>query len=96
MRSADERWASVIERRDRGSLLDYSGTDRHQEYHHTTLRHGNERWHLQISYYELTKDAKDATSLDVRTVTSGSFKDARMLHVLYGPCTTTMLRERVD
>jgi hypothetical protein len=78
------------------SLLDYSGTDRHQECRHTTLRHGNEGCYLQISYYELTEDAKDATSLDVRMVTSGSFRDARMLHVLYGPCTTTMLRERVD
>ena len=96
MRSADEHWASVIERCERGSLLDYSGTDRHQECHHTTLRHGNERWHAHISYYELTEDAKDATLLDVRLVMSGSFKDARMLHVLYGPCATTMLRERVD
>jgi hypothetical protein len=96
VRSADERWASVIERCERGSLLDCSGTDRHQECHHTTLRHGNERCHSQVSYYELTEDAKDATLLDVRMVMSGSFDDARMLHVLYGPCTSTMLRERVD
>lgn len=96
MRSADEHWESGIERCERRSLLDYSGTDRHQECHHTTLRHGNERWHLQISYYELTEDAKDATLLDVRMITSGSFNDARMLHVLNGPCTSTMLRERVD
>ena len=45
MRSADERWASVIERRDRGSSLDIPG-----QIDTTTLRHGNERWHLQISW----------------------------------------------
>lgn len=27
---------------------------------------------------------------------SGGFRDARMLHVFYGPRTTTMLCERVD
>jgi len=86
----------VIERCERGSILDCSGTERHQESHHTTLGHGNERRRLHISHHELTEDAKDAAILDVRMVMSGSFRDARMLHVLYGPCTTTMLRERVD
>jgi len=55
------------------SLLDYSGTDRLQECHHTTLRHGNERRYSHISHYELTEDAKDAILLDVRMVMSGSF-----------------------
>ena len=54
------------------------------------------RRQLHISHHELTKDAKDATLPDVRMVTGGSFRDARMLHVLYGPCTTAMLCERVD
>ncbi len=63
----------MIEGSESVSLLDYSGTDRLQECHHTTLRHGNEPRYSHISHYELTEDAKDAILLDVRMVMSGSF-----------------------
>jgi hypothetical protein len=56
---------------------------------------------FHILHDELTKDAEDAglqyVMEDGQVMSGSSFtKDARMLHVLYRPHATAVLRERVD
>jgi hypothetical protein len=96
VRSADERCASVIERCEEGAYLIISGEIDTKNATTPPLDTEIKRRQLHISHHELTEDAEDATLLDVSMVMGGGFRDARMLHVLYGPRTTTMLCERVD